>query len=201
MIRICPNPSEWQRVYESLLVFAHKNNCVAPPVPLILAGWTFSNDREKQSRWSDTVAWTRNHRCRDLIDLPDEAFYYVVEVSTYVSGPMGGPMSRNWDFERKPVQEQKQLGHLLEHLSTNWIETVGDELGACTRPLAFTGAKSRRLIVEYVHDTVPPWGDWSCLSHIEFERRTFTCFRAAVNSFLSPHEVDHIDFTPTTRDG
>lgn len=82
----------------------------------------------------------------------------------------------------------------MELLAANWTETVGEELGACTRPFKFTGAKSRRLVVNYVSGTKPPWGDWASLSHIEPQRRVFTRFRAAVNSLLSPHEVDHIEF-------
>ena len=200
MIRICPNPTEWHRVYERLLSFAHKNNCIAPPRPLILSGWWYTNDTEKQNRWSDTVAWANNNRCSELTDLPDDAFYSVVEPSTYTIGPMGGPMFREWDYEEKPVQEQRQLDEMLERLLTDWAETIGGELGACTRPIAFSGAKSRRLIVAYAPGTVPPWGDWTCLSSIESKRRTFTAFRTVVNAILAPHEVDHIDFTPECRD-
>ena len=200
MTRICPNPSEWHCVYERLLAYARNNDRVAPPKPLILSGWAYTNDIEKQSRWSETVAWANNNCCSELIELRNDAFYYAVEPSTYAIGPLGGPMFREWDFEAKPILEQRQLDDSLKRLSADWIATVGEEVGAHTHPFAFSGAKSRRLIVEYSRDTVPPWGDWTCLSHIESERRTFTRFRAAVNSVLTPHEVDHIDFVPESRD-
>lgn len=48
-----------------------------PPIPLILAGWNFSNDYEKKSRWKETVNWANGHDCADLISgLKDNEFYY-----------------------------------------------------------------------------------------------------------------------------
>jgi hypothetical protein len=80
-------------------------------------------------------------------------------------------------------------------LLSRWPEIVGKEISKITRPLAFTGAKARRLIVSADASATPPWGEWSCLSDNIAKRRTFTKFRAEINKAIVPHEVDHIDFT------
>ena len=44
-----------------------------PPVPLILAGWAYSNDVEKRSRWQETLAWADHHGLGTLLsDIGDE---------------------------------------------------------------------------------------------------------------------------------
>jgi hypothetical protein len=63
-----------------------------------------------------------------------------------------------------------------------------------TRPVAFTGKKARRLLVQAEGEAIPPWGGWFDRSTEEAKRRTFTRFRSAVNKAIAPHEVDHIDF-------
>ncbi len=103
-------------------------------------------------------------------------------------------MYRPWNFERKIVPSSEQLSAALENLRISWIEITGPELGSVTYPLAFSGLKGRRLIVNAVRTYNPPWGGWSFLSEDRKRRRTFTVFREAINKKIDPHEVDHIDF-------
>jgi hypothetical protein len=99
----------------------------------------------------------------------------------------------NKEMEKdRPSSEVLQKS--METLLNKWPKVAGKELSGITRPLAFTGRKARRLLVQAESGSRPPWGGWEHLSHVESERRTFTQFRAAVNKSISPHEVDHIDF-------
>jgi hypothetical protein len=197
MKRICPKPIRWSEAFNRLTEYAQSHPCdpPSPPIPLILAGWAFSNDIDKKERWEQTVAWAEKNGCPDLIaGIPDSDFYYAKEPTNYVVGPLGGPMYLPWDYESKIRPSSDQLAQTMEKLISQWNEIVGDELARVTRPLAFTGKKARRLLVQADADAVPPWGGWSYLSREESKRRTFTRFRAAVNRAIAPHEVDHIDF-------
>lgn len=198
MKRICPNPGRWDETFKRLVDYAHLHDCTPnePPEPLILAGWAYSNDIEKMRRWEETVAWAEKNGCSNLVTgIPDEDFLFVEEPTSYRVGPLGGPIYRDWDFEAKKRPSSEQVAQTLKNLRSHWSEIVGDEIARITRPLAFTGAKARRLLVFAVGSSTPPWGGWSHLSKNEPERRTFTEFRAAINKAIVPHEVDHIDFT------
>ena len=52
-----------------------------PPVPLILAGWVFSNDHEKKRRWDQTIEWAIANDCEDLITVDDDEYYVTDELS------------------------------------------------------------------------------------------------------------------------
>jgi hypothetical protein len=162
---------------------------------LILAGWAYSNDIDKMRRWEETVAWAAHNGCLDVVEVPDTDFYSVDEPTSYTVGPLGGPLYRPWDFEAKGRPSPDRLSEYLATLTSRWQDIVGQELARSTRPLAFSGAKARRLLVEADAKIHPPWGGWSHLSAVESERRMFTAFRAAINKAITPHEVDHIDFT------
>ncbi|MBI2864183.1 MAG: DUF721 domain-containing protein [Chloroflexi bacterium] len=197
MKRICPNPIPWNDAFKRLSDFAKAHPCTPelPPTPLILAGWAYSNDVGKLRRWEETVAWAENNGCAELIsDIPDQDLYFVENPTSYAIGPAGGPMYRAWDFEPKSRPLPEQLSMYTDTLRSQWADIVGQELARVTRPIAFTGAKARRLLVQADSAAAPPWGGWSFLSAQESERRTFTRFRAAVNEAIDPHEVDHIDF-------
>jgi hypothetical protein len=92
---------------------------------------------------------------------------------------------------RPPEDESAKY---LEYLSAHWANIAGSGLSIVTRPVAFTGKKARRLLVQAEGAATPPWGGWSYRSPDEMQRRTFTRFRSAVNNAITPHEVDHIDF-------
>ena len=197
MTRICPNPMPWKDVHERLTAYARVHPCVppSPPVPLILAGWAYSNDTDKMRRWEETIAWARDNGCVDLVDVSESDFYCVDKPTSYTVGPCGGPMYRPWDFEAKGRPEPDELLGYLMALTSRWQYIVGLRLARETWPLTFSGAKARRLLVHADASVRPPWGGWSHRSAVASERRTFTRFRAAINKAIAPHEVDHIDFT------
>ncbi|MBX3464251.1 MAG: hypothetical protein KF830_13855 [Planctomycetes bacterium] len=196
MTRICPNPIPWSKVFDRLRDYARMHPCIPPnpPTPLILAGWAYSNDVEKMRRWQETLGWASQNGCSDLISLPETDFYCVDVPTSYTVGPLGGPMYRPWDFEEKDRPSREELSARLATLASGWDDIVGPELARATWPLAFSGAKARRLLVQADPTVTPPWGSWSCLSPVESERRMFTRFRASINKAIAPHEVDHIDF-------
>lgn len=73
---ICPQPNVWNRLYERMCTHAQKMGAVKPPVPLILAGWSYSSDEEKQERWEETCSWSATNACEDLIgNLEDQDWY------------------------------------------------------------------------------------------------------------------------------
>lgn len=187
----------WHDVFRRLTEYTRGRSCIppSPPTPLILAGWAYSNDVEKMRRWIETVDWATSNGCPDLVEVPDEDFYCVEEPTSYAVGPLGGPMYRPWDFEGKDYPQAGEFAEHLDALRSRWRNIVGPELALVSQPLAFTGAKARRLLVRTDEDARPPWGSWSHLSAVESERRSFTRFRASINNAIAPHEVDHVDFT------
>lgn len=198
MSRICPNPMPWNEAFQRLARYAEHQSCIppAPPTPLILAGWAYSNDMEKMRRWEETVAWANENGCAEVVRaIPDEDFYFVDDPTTSAVGPLGGPMYRPWDFESKGCPSSEEIAQHLDTLRSHWSEIVGPELANVTRPLKFTGTKVRRLLVQADCAARPPWGGWAHLSSLETERRAFTRFRGAINNAIAPHEVDHVDFT------
>jgi hypothetical protein len=195
MIRVCPNPLPWNGVYQRLTeVSQSQPDLPKPPVPLILNGWVYSNDTEKMRRWEETVNWAKNAGCDEIVQSVSATdFYYTEELTTYEVGPLGVPMYRSWDFSSKVRPDCESTSKALQQLTYAWPSVAGG-FSSQTRPLGFTGAKSRRLVVGVSSDEAPPWGSWDGLSVIESKRRTFTAFRQAVNDTINPLEVDHIDF-------
>jgi hypothetical protein len=195
MMRVCP--MRWGEIFVRLQRFAAQHPCTppSPPKPLIHGGWAFSNDLEKMQRWEDTVAWAVRNGCSEIVTgIPESGYYCVEKPTSYIVGPLGGPLCRPWDFEEKARPAARDLERHLESLQCNWRDIVGAGLGHITHPLRFTGRKARRLLVVASRLASPPWGGWSELCSEQTGRRTFTQFRAAINKTISPHEVDHIDF-------
>lgn len=166
-------------------------------MPLILAGWAYSNDVQKTRRWEMTVQWSREAGCEEIVaSVPDEDFRFVQAPSDHTVGPLGGPMHRAWDCESKDRPEESVLTAALAKLSSEWPD-IAVGFAAETRPLCFSGDKARNLAVTILlNASPPPWGNWHKRSNVEAERRTFTNFRRAVNKVIHPHEVDHIEFVP-----
>jgi hypothetical protein len=197
MKRVCPNPIPWSRAFERLSAHAQSALCVPafPPRPLILGGWIYSNDQDKIERWNKTVAWAESNGCSEIVEeIPDSEFYFVEILITYDVGPSGGPMYLPWDFTPKPRRSWEDSKKYLTMLVDNWSRIVGEDLGRVTRPCKFSGKKLRRLLAYADANVCPPWGSWFRLSRLESERRTFTEFRAALNTAITPHKVDHVDF-------
>jgi len=111
MTRICPNPMPWHDIFEGLTRHARTHLCIppSPPKPLILAGWAYSNDVEKEQRWKETVDWAINNGCPEIVAVPDEAFYDVDVPTSYVVGPLGGPMYSPSEFEEKDRPPSNQI--------------------------------------------------------------------------------------------
>src|SRR3990172_3725213 len=198
MKRICPKPIIWNEAFKRLTRYARMHQCTppAPPTPLILNGWVYSNDIEKLHRWEETIAWAENNGCIHLVScIPEDDFYFVHEPTNYEVGPMGGPMYLPWDYKTKNRPSSEQISKSMGILLSRWHDIIGPELSKITRPKSFTGEKARRLLVSVIGEGTPPWGGWFHLSKQESARRAFTRFRKAVNETIAPHEVDHIDFT------
>ena len=196
MIFVCPLPSLWNEVYQRLHSAWLKGGSKgpAPPVPLILSGWAYSNDLDKKKRWESTVRWARERGFEDIIpEIEEGQSHMVSELSTYEIGPMGGPMYLEWDSSPKTTPSMEETKLALHLLTTNWKEIAGLELASHTKPLRFTGKKRRRLLVLADPEYVPPWGSWNTLKTGE-EHRSFTRLRNRVNEIIYPMKVDHIDF-------
>jgi hypothetical protein len=188
---------QWNEIFKRLLEYADTRACTPgrPPTPLILGGWWATNDIEKMVRWRETVDWAVANNCTAIVEtVLDQDFYQVDKPSDYQIGPLGGPCYRPWDFDAKARPSLNEVAKHLNDLSARWADIVGSSLAAVTRPLAFTGKKARRLLVQAEGKAVPPWGGWTFLSPDEEKRRSFTRLRSAINNAISPHEVDHIDF-------
>lgn len=193
---ICPKPYKWHEIFERLRSAWQNAGAVGrkPPVPLILAGWNFSNDVEKKLRWEDTLAWAKKHDLVHLVgDLSEDDCYFVDEPSNYQISPMGGPMFLDWNFEPRDTPTEEQVKHAIKLLKEHWAEIIGNELGSVTSPANFTGKRKRRLLVLANNTYTPPWGTWFEL-HNDERRRAFTHFRRAINSAIVPLHVDHVEF-------
>jgi hypothetical protein len=191
---ICPFPRTWADAYEALLERWNEaaGGSPGPPRPLILAGWAYSNDVDKQRRWQQTVQWARGRGWDDLVRIPPEAMYRVHEPTDYPIGPGGGPMYLDWDFTPKRTPADQECQHALDVLTGAW-DSIAAEVAHATWPLRFSGAKRRRLVVLADRAVTPPWGGWDWLAPGE-TRRTFTRFRQRVNAAIARLHVDHIDF-------
>jgi hypothetical protein len=103
-IVICPKPDTWVELHRRLQAAAKASPSIPPPpVPLILAGWIYSNDVEKRKRWQETLAWADRHGLGTLLsDIPDDLMDVVSDPSDDRIGPLGGPMKLDWSFDPKP---------------------------------------------------------------------------------------------------
>ncbi len=199
---ICPKPNVWSDIYLSLLsAFEAEPDLYAGPPPklLILSGWNFSNDLEKKNRWEATVEWANVNGLDGLItEIPIEARYSVDNICEWPVGPYGGPMKLSWNYEAIPVPNDLIIEKAFIKLKNSWEEIANNNLFCLSHPIKFTGVKKRRLLVAVDFEARPTWGDWKKLNTGK-SRRNFTKFRAAVNSTIDPHFVDHISFVSITN--
>src|SRR5262245_37261291 len=96
---VCPMPSVWARIHRRLVDAWEQAGAEGeePPMPLILAGWAYSNDAAKHDRWLDTIEWARRAGFASLIpELKPGERLEVRELSTYDIGPAYGPMYLRW---------------------------------------------------------------------------------------------------------
>lgn len=194
--RVCPEPGAWHRVHQELTLRWKRDGYRGqpPPMPLILAGWVYSNDVEKKQRWDQTVSWAMQCGCGDLLDqIKDSEYYTAYQLTNYVVGPMGGPMYLDWSSVSKTRPPDVDVEKALVKLRSDWAEIAGSELAQVSQPLEITGKKRRRLLVAAKASYTPNWGGWEHLARGP-DRRSFTRLRSSVNEAISPLMVDHIDF-------
>ena len=195
MHRICPLPKAWILVHRELDKFAKTKGVAQPPTPLILGGWHFSSDAQKNSRWNETVTWARKHGVEHFLEnIKDEHFYEVTEF-TY-------PKEWNWSLEsiRPAVRpSDEQLESYLGLIQKNW-KTLAKGFSQQTLPVSFSGKKARTLNVKLLTtEPLPPWGTWGLenvglLSQKFTSKVKFTVFRKGINLLIAPHKIDHVDF-------
>ena len=194
MMNICPNPMRWNAVYEALVLECSKRGIrSAPPKPLILAGWVYSNDFQKADCWKATIAWAEQYGISEITRIEPKDWYCVDQPSSHKIGPLGGPMFLPWRSDPAIPPNADDVRLALAKLVASWPQAAGI-LSEFTHPSRITGKKSRRLVVLLSPSAPqPPWGDWNRLATDE-SRRAFTHFRRAINAITSPVEFDHIDF-------
>ena len=193
-----PLPADWTKIHNQLLKeMMHRNDkkIPEPPVPLILAGASFSRASDIRARWIDLINWVNEFGFFSafLENLTKPPSYDVAERIAGVS-----PDGKGWWPEigeqfhppkKKPSKEI--ILSTLNHLKIEWEEIVGIEIGRETSPKKFTGKKSRRLVIVANPEFTPPWGSWYSASN---NPNAFSKFRKAINNAISPMEVDNIDF-------
>lgn len=79
---ICPKPGLWHEIHKRLVATMRDgDHSSPPPIPLILAGWAHSSDREKRLRWQQTIAWAESHSCSELVrDLEPDLMYVAAKI-------------------------------------------------------------------------------------------------------------------------
>jgi hypothetical protein len=159
-------------------------------MPLVLAGWIYSSDRDKQQRWEQTMEWAAHHGFAHLVpSLSEEEYYSTEQLST--SYPEQHYRPDRYAIRERPSSEA--IADALRLLKRDWPVIAGPELAAVCEPDSITGTKGRRLVVVVFREHNPPWGSWHSLSSGP-QRQTFTAFRKRINDAISPVYVDHIDF-------
>ena len=197
MIRVCPNPSLWAEIFQRLADTWQRDGLqgTPPPVPLILAGWIYSSDSDKQQRWQQTIEWAEHHQLADLIPLLCDKDYYSTE---YLSTSYP---EQHYRPDRYAVRERPSadaLSDALQHIKRDWHAIAGAELALVCEPYSFSGRKARCLLVRVFGKHLPPWGTWDSLSTGP-QRATFTAFRKRINDVISPIYVDHVVFNVRTN--
>lgn len=59
--RVCPQPIEWDRLWQSLPCRTRTDSGWQPPAPLILAAWHFTSNAEKRRRLAEHIRWAADH--------------------------------------------------------------------------------------------------------------------------------------------
>ena len=182
MIFVCPKANIWWETFERLREAWAKGGRVGdqPPMPLILAGWIYSSDLDKQERWRATLRWASEHSLTSLIPelKPDDQY-----CTDFLSTSYPEQNFRPDRYVERERASNETLAMALETLKRDWAKIAGGELGNVCEPVKFTGTKARRLLVTVTKSFQPPWGSWDTLSHGS-GRETFTAFRHRVNEVV-----------------
>lgn len=194
MIIICPLPAPWEKAYQRLVQFSSDNDLAPPQRPLVLSGWHFSDDIDKQERWQHHLQWASDNGCEELLSYLPEADFYTAQ-ALYVSPRLPRLFAKdNCKTKHRPTDQE--LDNYLKILKDNWKEITGNELSrTIIKPKCFSGEKARCLSVLADSDIEPPWGAWGYFDSVgDVRRYQFTIFRSAICKAIAPHMVDHIKF-------
>ena len=82
---ICPNPNRWNEIFQDLCrqyemkigkklpsIASERTKAGGPPTPLILSGWVFSTDADKQSRWLETIEWATENNLLEYVSVDEK---------------------------------------------------------------------------------------------------------------------------------
>lgn len=77
--RVCPMPSHWQKMHETL---REQNSGEAPPAPIDVAAWRSIGDLDKRSCLRKQVEWAADKNCLEafftlLKALPEEKWHHM----------------------------------------------------------------------------------------------------------------------------
>lgn len=188
---ICPEPGMWYQIYNILEKAWEDKGAkgTPPPIPLILAGWNISDDYQKYNRWKDTIIWAQENNFIHLFPkILEKDSYYLDEIPER-DWPINN--SKDCDFDPKFKPTKEQVNETMDRLLDKWSQIISPPLNEITIPLKLTGPKKRRLVILAEPEEEPPWGSWNAITQ---NSRSFTRFRKAINDFIKPLEIDHIDF-------
>lgn len=59
--RVCPNPQQWNILWELLPDRQRKGGGWSPPAPLILVAWHDTTSLEKMIRFKEHLEWAKSH--------------------------------------------------------------------------------------------------------------------------------------------
>ena len=79
--RVCPQPSQWQQLYEMLPSTTRRGGGWEPALPLILAAWWEVPDSTKSTRLREHLEWAQSRGVLDgiyafLQSLPEEQWHH-----------------------------------------------------------------------------------------------------------------------------
>jgi hypothetical protein len=80
--RVCPQPQNWQKLYELLPNKKRQGNEWEPPLPLILAAWWETPVISKTMRFREHIEWAEAHGCLEQIaeylkSLSEDEWYHI----------------------------------------------------------------------------------------------------------------------------
>jgi hypothetical protein len=193
-----PKPEIWAAVHQSLEQCREEQIIKGSkvPIPLILGGASFSTANMIRSRWKETLAWAKNNQCMDRLlmhyVMPPYGQGMAEEIAGSCSKFRGdGLINPCWNTQQRLKPNDLEVRDSLILLKSQWEIIAGVPLAALTKPIEFTGRKSRRLLVSVVKDGLPEWGTWVS---VRSNPRAFSDFRRRINDAIYPMEIDHVDF-------
>ena len=140
MIFVCPKPPIWcdtvTRCRNAWEASGHTGE--EPPWPLVLSGWIYSSDLDKQQRWRALVRWAeQKDLARLLPQLSEDDGYYVHDLSTSYPEQHYGPQTH----PPAVCPSEQELAEALQRLRDAWPDVAGPGLADACHPSEFAGAK------------------------------------------------------------